>query len=638
MPTKLILLFCCVFASTTSAKAQDKSMYQSLLIPSELKENANAIIRLNETQVHLTSSSEMVVRVRRIITVLNSNGNKHVDAFVHYDDGLDINALEVLVYDAFGKEIKKIRKRDFKDVSAVSGGTLYSDSRVKYLDYTAINYPYTIEFTYETETNNTAFIPWFYPLQDYNLSIQKSTYSLYNPAHLKVRYKPINCKAYHVTEDHKLSDYNFAVENILAIREEDHSPLLSQLVPKVMFATTNFNLEGVAGTVEDWSDFGKWMYKDLLVGAQELPEQTISEVNALIKNCSTPIEKAKKIYQYVQDRTRYISVQVGIGGWKPFSASEVDRLSYGDCKALTNYTMALLNAVGVESYYTVVFSGDSQRNIENDFASIQGDHVILNIPNDGEPVWLECTSQKLPFGFIGDFTDNRDVLVVKPNGGEIQHTKKYTTEENTQTSKSTCKIASDGSIDVNLNMVSKGIQYDDKYILDTAIDRDLDMAYKQRWSYINNIAIANFEINNDKETVAFNEHIAFTASTYANIVGDRMLVILNTVNRNTYVPDRYRNRKLPLKLYRGYKDVDEIEIALPKGYVVEALPENENLTSKFGSYKTEIIKLSDSTLLYKREFIINDGEFPKEDYKKFRNFYKEIANQDHSKIALLKTY
>jgi hypothetical protein len=54
-----------------------------------------------------------------------------------------------------------------------------------------------------------------------------------------------------------------------------------------------------------------------------------------------PIMKAKLIYDYVQQKSRYVSIQVGIGGWKPMDASDVDRLGYGDCKGLTNYTKAL---------------------------------------------------------------------------------------------------------------------------------------------------------------------------------------------------------------------------------------------------------------------------------------------------------
>ena len=79
-------------------------------------------------------------------------------------------------------------------------------------------------------------------------------------------------------------------------------------------------------------------------------------------------------------------------------ASDVDKLGYGDCKALTNYTKTLLDAVDVESYYTVVYGGKRIRNIDKEFSATEGNHVILCLPNEEDYIWLECTSQKTPFG------------------------------------------------------------------------------------------------------------------------------------------------------------------------------------------------------------------------------------------------
>src|SRR5690606_16810927 len=98
----------------------------------------------------------------------------------------------------------------------------------------------------------------------------------------------------------------------------------------------------------------------------------------------------------------------------------------GDCKGLTNYTLALLKAVGVESHYAVVEAGRAKIDLEEDFPTLaQGNHVILAIPHKGGYHWLDCTSQYLPFGYIGDFTDDRKAFVVTPEGGEIVGTTAY---------------------------------------------------------------------------------------------------------------------------------------------------------------------------------------------------------------------
>lgn len=621
---------------TIQISSQEK-IYTSFLIPSNLKENANAVVRHQQIDVLLKSLTEMEVSEKKIITILNKEGDKNVDAYVHYDDGVKIKDLEVLVYNQLGELIKKIKKNDFKDVSAVDGGTLYSDSRVKYLEYTPISYPYTIEFNCVVSTFNTAFIRPFHPINDYFVSVENSSYSISYPADIVIRIKENKLENLDVIKEKLATKISYSIKNTEAIKPEDYSPTLLDLTPKVLVTSNKFSLEGVQTEVQDWSGFGKWMYKDLIQVTHDLPASTISFIQNLVKDETNDIDKARKIYQYVQDKTRYISVQVGIGGWKPFNASEVDKLGYGDCKGLTNYTLSLLKAAGINSNYTVVYAGDSQRSLENDFAAMQGNHIILNIPNNnGDDIWLECTSQKMPFGFIGDFTDDRDVLVITPEGGKIQHTKKYSTNENLQFIKASYKVSNLGDIDVKVNVNSKGIQYDKKYLLETETQRDLDTHYKKRWKYVNGMSIEKMQISNDKINVEFVEDLSFNASNYCKKAGDRMLLTVNALNRNMDIPDRYRDRKHPLKIKRGFKDIDEIEIILPSDYQIESSPKNVFLENKFGYYKAEIEAKDENTLIYKREFVINDGEFPKEDYDAFREFHKEVSIQDNSKVALIK--
>lgn len=626
-----------LIAFTTLHIFSQEIEYTSNSIPDHLKQNANAVVRSHKIHVALNSPKEMQAIEERVITVLNKKGDDHVDTYMYYDGGLKIKRLEVLVYDDLGKIIKKVKKNDFRDVSAVDGGTLYSDSRVKYFEYTPIKYPYTIVFKSEMNTSNTAFIQPFMPVSDYFLSVEHSAYTIDFPETITLRKKEENLDGFEIVKDVKANSIFYEIKNIEAVKPEHYSPSFRSIVPKVLFSSKQFTLEGVQTEVENWDEFGKWMYNDLIRPTDDIPESTITRIKNLVKDEKEDIDKAKKIYKYIQDKVRYISVQVGIGGWKPFNTSQIDELGYGDCKGLTNYTMSLLNAVGIQSNYSVVYAGRSKKNIQKDFASIQGNHVILNIPRENEDdIWLECTSQKLPFGFIGDFTDDRDVLVITPEGGKIKHTKKYTTQENTQNINGHYSISNNGAIDVKVNISSKGIQYDDKYWLETETQRDLDVHYKKRWKYVNNMHINSMTINNDKDNIEFNENIVFNASNYSKIIGDRMLLSINALNRNTHIPDRYRNRKLPLLISRGFKDIDVIEIKLPENFKAEMLPEIQTIENKFGTYKAEVIIKDENTLIYKREFVVNDGEFPKEDYNAFRNFYKEVAKFDNTKIELIK--
>ncbi|CAL2089546.1 conserved exported hypothetical protein [Tenacibaculum sp. 190524A05c] len=624
-----LILWCSLFTY-----AQDLSL-TAIGIPAELTKDANAVIRENYIEINLEAINEMVVKERRVTTVFNKLGNKHVGAYASYDNDTKITKLSAKVYNAIGKEVKKYSKSKFTDVSAVDGGTLYSDSRVKYIDYTPTEYPYTIVFESEYKTSSTGFIPKWYPQSSYYVSIQKSEYKINNPLNLETRVKAKNLENFPIK---KVSEegIHYLAENMPAIEYERNSIDFSEISPNLSVALNQFTLKGVPGSGTDWKEFGKWMNAKLIQGRTELTPATIEKVKSLVAGIDNDIEKAKKIYEFVQNKTRYISVQVGIGGWEPIAANEVDKLGYGDCKGLTNYTKALLDVVGVESYHTLVYA-KNRKDIDKDFSSIQGNHMILNLPNNGNDVWLECTSQTLPFGFVGDFTDNRNVLVITPEGGIIKRTPSYQNETNLQTCKANIQLDANGNIEADVEISSKGVQYDDKYHIESYSKNDLEKYYKSsRWSYNNNLEIKSTKLTNDKKNVIFTENITTTVADYGSITGNELLLRVNIFNRDTYVPKRYRTRNYPLQISRGYKDVDDFTITIPEGYNITTLPPKYEITTKFGTYSMEVKKVDDKTLTYHKSILIKEGTFPKEDYKLYRKFRKRIAKQENLRIALQK--
>ena len=97
-----------------------------------------------------------------------------------------------------------------------------------------------------------------------------------------------------------------------------------------------------------------------------------------------------------------------LGGLQPFDAKTVFETGCGDCKALSNYMFSLLKLIGVRSYPAIVSSGTYIEPIFLEFPNFQQfDHAILCVPHLKDTIWLECTNQKIPFGFLGDFTDDR---------------------------------------------------------------------------------------------------------------------------------------------------------------------------------------------------------------------------------------
>ncbi|MEZ4855723.1 MAG: DUF3857 domain-containing protein [Gelidibacter sp.] len=611
--------------------AQSESLLTSHTIPDSLRANANAVVRYNAVTIEIKAYNKMLYTNKRIVTILNSSGNSKNGAYMSYDNGVNIKQLEAKIYNANGKEIKKIRKNDFEDVSAVDGGTLYSDSRVKYLNYTPIDYPYTILFETEVEYSSTAFIPTWRPIEGYYISTENSDYKIINDTDVEIKLKTLNFEDFGIE---KHGNFDYSAKNLNAIRYEIYSPEFNKIAPYLKAKLTEFEMEGVKGVNTNWTDFGKWMNDKLIQGTQTLPEQVKADIKQLTANATTDLEKAKIVYQYMQNKTRYISVQVGIGGWKPMLASDVDRLGYGDCKGLTNYAKALLDEIGVKNFYTVIYGDRDIKNIDKSFSSIQGNHVILCIPSKSDYLWLECTSQTSPFAYNANFTDDRDALIITPEGGKIVHTKVYKAEENLLDTKASVQLTDAGNFLANVTLKSYGTQYGYHYGIETAIEKDQILHYKNDWSYINALNISTMAFENNKDSIIFTEKVKVNAERYASKAGTRLLLQPNFFNRIESAPQRYTNRKLPFETERGFVDVDTYEINIPDNLEVEALMDDVNINTKFGTYTASITQIDNQKLLYKRKFMLNKGTYTKDEYEAFRAFWLDVVKYDKSKIVL----
>lgn len=634
--SKAIFLMAILLCVKTIVLAQEANILSSLTIPEILKADANAVIRLQKTTITVTSATQLIVKEKRIVTVLNKLGKTHVDAYKHYDEDTKITKLSAIIYDALGKKKKKYSKGDFTDVSAVDGGTLYSDSRVKVLEYTPTSYPYTIVIESEYKNSSTGFIPKWFPLENYYLSVEKSIYELHNPQNIPFRKKEKNFKGFAIEKSSNENSLSYSLTNQKAIKYENHTVNFEDFSPNLSISLNEFSLKGVKGNAKNWKEFGFWMYDKLIFNRNQLSPNTVVKIKNLVKNASTSIEKAKIIYEYVQNKTRYISVQIDIGGWEPITANKVDDVGYGDCKGLTNYTKALLDAVGVKSYHTIVYAGNN-KNIDNDFTALQGNHMILNLPNEGNDIWLECTSQTIPFGFLGDFTDDRNVLVITPEGGIIKKTTSYINDKNLQLNNAIITLLTNGDMSATIEKKSYGTQYGDRYHIKNYTKKELDKHYKSRvWNYNNNLEIENVVLENNKEKIEFTEKINANIKNFATVKDNSYLFKLNVFNRITSIPKRYRNRKRVLEIDRGFTDKDSFTFKIPEGYSILNLPLNKYISNKFGTYKIAFEKINETSFKYNREFSLKKGIHPKEEYKAYRKFRKTVAKYDNLRTELTK--
>jgi len=628
---KFTSLFLISFLSFFIGYAQDN--YDADLIPATLRNRANATIRNEETVVDMRVPDNVVYSVKQAITVLNKNGENSARLVLFYDKNTSIKSIKGEIYNEVGKLAGKFSQSDFKDESAVQDFSLFEDSRVKHYLPSVNAYPYTIVYTYEMRYKQNLIIPDWTPKPANDVSVEKSSYTFICKPTDQFRIKTQNLANKAIeTVTEKQKSLIWTVNNLAGVKPEPYIPDRENYQTSVKIAPQNFNYFNYKGDYTNWQELGKWEYDNLLKNRKTLLPATIQAITDLVKNETTDKEKARKIYQYLQNKTRYISVQIGIGGFQPVTAADVDRLGYGDCKALVNYMQSLLDVAGIESYYCIVQAGSQKKSLDPTYASMnQGNHVILCMPLKGDTTWLECTSQKIPFGFLSDFTDDRYVLACTADGGKLLRTPKLTTLKNLQISKADLNIDKDGNVTGTLKTIFSGAQYDNhEEIIDKSLieqQKLLKVAYD-----IDNINFDKIEYSQKKNIEPeLTENLALNIRNYASINNGKMFLLLNAFNIKSTISDS-KNRTLPVYINRGYTDVDTITYTLPENVIPLIEPSDKNISNEFGSYVSKT-NLEGNKLTYYRKFVMNDGTFPAESYATFFKFITDVNTADHIKLV-----
>ena len=634
---KYIILFSLILFAFFS-KAADRD-YSVSAIPSNLLKKANVVKRIDQIEFKIISPVSTVYSRHYAYTILNEKGESYSEFEMIYDKLRKITSLEGALYDASGKRLKKIKNKDFSDVSAVDEISLIDDGRMKRQKFYRNEYPYTVEYFVEVSYNNTYVFPTWVPQTDEKMSVEESNYTLTFPANYNVRYKEFNFKGSPQTSlANGFKKMEWKIKDLIAFDIPFLVGSMRDLIPVVYFSPTDFELEGYKGDMKTWTDYGKFqgmLNKDRDI----LPANIIQKVNTLTTGITDKKEKVKVLYQYLQNNTRYISVQLGIGGLQPFDAGNVAKNGYGDCKALSNYMYSLLKAANIISYYTIVSAGDSysaQTSVIEDFPSDQFNHVILCVPLEKDTVWLECTNQYLPAGYVGSFTSNRKALLVKENGGVLVSTPKYGMNENEQLRKIDASIDAEGNLKMKVNTIFKAGQQDKLFAYLSNYSSDKIKEYLQK-----SFSLPTYTVNSVDHTISkgvlpsITQQLNISSSNYATVTGKRMFIAPNILNRSSADFEEDDNRKTDIVIRYAYRDVDDINIEIPGGYHIESISKDIALKSKYGNY-TVTCKVEGNKVVYHRLQEQFFGRYPASEQKEIIAYYNDIRKNDRRDIILVK--
>ena len=607
-------------------------------IPTELLDKADAVVRLDETVFSIEDIGHAKREKRLVVTIFNERGeDKHLRFQEGYDKLNKLKKIEGIKYDAKGNVVERLKPNDIRDIGVSSFGTDILDARVKIASFEEKQsiFPYTVEYSFEIQTENMMFYPTFYPLEQEFTSIEKASLAIQTPPNFSIRYKELNGI---LPVERKTANgrdyYNWKVEHMPAFEKEPYGPTLDK--PFVITAPTEFEVEGYRGNISTWKDVGAFYY-ELNVGRDVLPDAVKAKVKAITQDEKDVRVKIEKLYEFLQSGTHYMNISLGIGGWQTMKAEEVAKRGYGDCKALSNYMKALLHEAGIPACQALVYAGNTSSYGYPDFASMHFNHVITCVPLEKDTIFLECTSQTTALGYQGSFTGNRKALLILPGDGKLINTVVYKPEDNAQLRTGKIMIREDGSADASIKTTYTGIQQEKRNGVMNALNAQEQRDWMVAHIYIPSFDLINFTFSEKRKRIPeLEENLKLSVKKAVTKSGTRLFLIPNLMTRfitDIALADEERKSGLFLNINRfNFHDVDTLVYELPKNYVPEFLPPPTEVVSKFGTY-TSKITINENVLTYYRCITMMGGTFPKTDFKEWMDFCKKINKSDRVNVV-----
>ena len=602
----------------------------SLLLDSQV------VVRVNEIEFQVQSVGRAVERRRRVLTVLGANGREAGRLAVPHDSFRRLRKIEGSILDAEGKQIRKSQRSDTEEFSGVSDFSLYDDSRRTEISLMHDRYPYTVVIEYEIEHRGYISWPTWYPL-DSDASVEWSQFRIIVPYGRTFRIEADESlgEPLIIDEGARIS-HIWTASSITYTKPEPMGPPIWQQYPSVAVAPDEFEIGGVRGKLTSWQEFGKW-YGELARGRDRLPESTRADVARIREESHSEHDLVRRLYQYMQERTRYVSVQLGIGGWQPFDAAYVVSRGYGDCKALTNFLFSLLQEAEVKSYPALIRAERYRDRVTPDFPVNRFNHVILmvELSESQDTLWLEATDTSAPFGYIGAANEDRWALVVDQDGGQLIRTPRSNAADNLQHRTGRLTLTEDGQVRASVVTTFTGDQQARIRPLASATAKDQDQ-------WINRaLNIGDYHVIESN----FNEIAARTESStlsielliprFASPAGSRLIFQPNVMERSTYVPPRLeeRGQEVILSSY-PYHDIDSLVYVVPEGFFVEAVPEGVLLEEGFARFETSYEVMEDGTLVFRRELRLSETTLPANLYDAYRAFSDQVVRADAARVVI----
>jgi hypothetical protein len=513
-----------------------------------------------------------------------------------------------------------------------------------------IEIKYTLNSPYERDLR-TWFFQGDYPVQwsEYSVTIP----SVYDFAFIKQGYTPLvvdeastGNEVYNIILSASTTRANqavnfptttvshtWAMKDVPTLKKESFTTSLDNHISKVEFQLSKIRFPDteVKNVMSDWYTLSKNLMENPDFGGSLLKGNgwLKDELKNITASATTPMEKAKKIFEFVRDNmscTNSSSIRLS----NPIR--KVYQTKNGNVADINLLLTAFLLNSGLTAHPVLLSTRENGKAMEMYPILDKLNYVISEVVIDDKPYLLDASQNKLGFGKLTQECYNGYARVVDERLPILVNLSADSIRENKLTR---VIIKNDEKNGLNGSFNSVLGDYESQNLREILVKKSKEDYFKdikKEYSFDVDLTDANIDsLKVYEEPVTINYNFKFNA--------EDDLIYLNPIFGEAYKENPFKSaeRNYPVEMPYTITENYILYMDIPKGYAVEEIPKSSrvNFNENEGFFEYLISK-TEGAIQLRSTVKFNKATFFPEDYQSLRDFFGYIVKKHSEQIVLKK--
>ena len=348
--------------------------------------------------------------------------------------------------------------------------------------------------------------------------------------------------------------YDLSVGPLAGLRYETAAPGPAEAYPTLLVSTYS-----------NWDDLARW-YWSLVREQFTLSDQMRTTVAQLVAGKQTTADKVAAIHDFVVRNIRYVGLEFGIHGFKPYRAIDIFQRKFGDCKDTASLMKVMLNEAGIEAHIVLIRTSDLGRVVSGPPSLAIFNHAIAYVPE--LDLYLDGTAGHNGLRELPSADQNATaVIILDGQGGRPVTTPAQPSSASVRTVSVRATVSAEGVTSGQISSRQTGLFAPGARSQLEAPDKRRETLSAWYSDLYRGIAISDFTVDPLVPLGApVDTTVRFTGGTWATRSGNALQ--LRPVGRDSDISARFAaaaRRTQPLDLAQAYRIVEDHDLELPPG-------------------------------------------------------------------------